>query len=95
MHAIKGGEAPHVIVYSGLHAVCACGSACHEFNLFGHRSTTEIEHSQDRNLLYIALTRATHTLTFLVHRRTQHVQSPFLPIEMVHYARELWTNDSD
>lgn len=79
VHAIKGGEAPHVVLF--------------EFNLFGHRATTDVEYTQDRNLLYIALSRATESLTLLLHRRSQHIQSPFLPIEMVHYARELWTAD--
>lgn len=106
VHAIKGGEAPHVILF--------------EFNTFGYRATTDVEHAQDRrqgsteacskkktpregggwwcrlicdtNLLYIALTRATESLTLLIHRRSQAIQSPFLPIEMVHYARELWNN---
>ena len=79
VHAMKGGEAPHVVLF--------------EFNLFGHRAHSEVEHAQDRNLLYIALTRATESLTLLLHHRTKHVLSPFLPLEMVHYARELWTSD--
>lgn len=43
VHAMKGGEASHVVLF--------------DFQLFGHRATTEVEYAQDRNLLYIALSR--------------------------------------
>jgi superfamily I DNA/RNA helicase len=75
VHAIKGLEFPHVVVY--------------EYNLFGHR-ITDMEHPQEHNLLYIALTRSTSRLTLLLNRRTHRVPSPYLPVELVHHARDLW-----
>lgn len=53
------------------------------------------EHGQEQNLLYIALTRSTDRLTLLMNPRTQRIHSPYLPIELVHYASELWANDAE
>lgn len=61
-----------------------------EYNLFGHQIVGS-EHPQEHNLLYIALTRSTHRLTILLNRHTQRIMSPFLPIELIHYASELWS----
>lgn len=48
------------------------------------------DHPQEHNLLYIALTRSTQSLMLLLNRRTKHIVSPFVPIELVHYAMEMW-----
>ena len=80
VHAVKGQEYRHVILY--------------EYNLFGHQMM-DTDHPQEQNLLYIALTRSTETLTLLMHRRTRAVVSPFLPIEMVHYSTELWREETE
>jgi hypothetical protein len=72
-------EFGHVIVY--------------EYNMMGHQ-TSDADHPQEHNLLYIALTRSTDRITFLMNRRTQRVPSPFLPVELVHYATELWSAET-
>lgn len=77
VHAVKGMEFPHVV--------------CFEYNLFGVQNR-ESEHSQEHNLLYIALTRSTERLTLLLTRRNQRVISPYLPIEMIYYANEMWND---
>lgn len=51
------------------------------------------DHPQEQNLLYIALTRCTRSLTLLMNRRTRNVVSPYLPVEMVHYSTELWEDE--
>jgi DNA helicase II / ATP-dependent DNA helicase PcrA len=79
IHAVKGEEWPHVVI--------------HDFNLFGHGEDTEPT-NQDRNLLYIAITRAKESVTFLLTQRTKHVRSPLLPIDIVHYSGELWCDES-
>ena len=75
IHAVKGEEWPHVVIY--------------DFNLFGHENRDQ-HSNQDRNLLYIAITRAQRTLTFLQSKRTNHIPSPLLPVDIIHYAREMW-----
>ena len=75
IHAVKGEEWPHVVIY--------------DFNLFGHEHNDQSP-NQDRNLLYIAITRAQQTLTFLQSKRTNHIPSPLLPADIVHYARDMW-----
>lgn len=77
IHAVKGEEWPHVVI--------------HDFNLFGQCEDNGPA-NQDRNLLYIAITRAQQSLTFLLTKRTRHVRSHLLPIDIVHYAGELWTD---
>ena len=49
---------------------------------------------QEHNLLYIALTRGTESLTFIVNRRTKRIVSPYLPIEMVYYSMDMWNEDA-
>ena len=78
LRAIKGMEFGHVILY--------------EYNMLGHNAS-ETEHCQEHNLLYIALTRSTDRMTFLMNGRTHRVPSLYLPIELVHYASELWEDD--
>ena len=51
--------------------------------------------TQDRNLLYIAVTRASESLTFLLTDNTMHVASPYLPLDLIHYAGNLWPDDTD
>lgn len=75
IHAVKGEEWPHVVI--------------HDFNLFGQYED-DSHANQDRNLLYIAITRAQQSLTFLQTKRTTHIRSQLLPIDIVHYAKELW-----
>lgn len=62
-------------------------------NLFGHHCM-DSDHPQEHNLLYIALTRSMESLTLLLNRRTKHIVSPFLPIELVHYSMEMWNESS-
>jgi hypothetical protein len=75
VHAVKGEEWPNVIIY--------------DFNLFGHNENGR-HSNQDLNLLYIAITRSQNSLTFLQSKRTSHIPSPLLPVDLVHYAREMW-----
>jgi hypothetical protein len=77
IHAVKGEEWPHVVIY--------------DFNLFGHEHNDQ-HPNQDRNLLYIAITRTQQRLTFLQSKRTNHIPSPLLPADIVHYARDMWCN---
>ena len=76
IHAVKGEEWPHVVI--------------HDFNMFG-KCEENGPATQDRNLLYIAITRAQQSLTFLLNKRTKHIRSHLLPIDIVHYSGELWT----
>ena len=44
---------------------------------------------QEKNLLYIAVTRARQTLTFLMHHTTQHVPSALLPSDIIRCSGHL------
>ena len=73
IHSSKGAEHDHVFLY--------------QYNLIGRSGFPD--DGQERNLLYIAITRARQTLTFLMHHRTQHVPSVFLPSDIIHGSRAL------
>ena len=104
IHSSKGAEHDHVFLY--------------QYNLIGRSGFPD--DGQERNLLYIAITRARRTLTrvyfkrghhwfneisakmrnvgspkyaltltFLMHHRTQHVPSVFLPSDIIHGSRAL------
>ena len=77
-----------------------------EYNLFSHQR--DREHPQDHNLLYIGpgeraltsslgsrcpLTRSQERLTLLLNRCNARVASPFIPLELMHYATELWADE--
>ena len=68
IHASKGAEHDHVVVY--------------QYNLIGGTP----DDGQERNLLYIAVTRARKTLTFLLHGRSQHVPSALLPCDIIQFS---------
>lgn len=55
-----------------------------QYNLIG--SADDV---QERNLLYIAVTRARKTLTFFMHGRSQYVPSAILPSTIIHMSGDL------
>lgn len=61
----------------------------HQYNLLGSDQRPD---EQDRNMLYIAVTRALRSLTFLLTESTQHIPSPLLPLDLIHYAGEMWSS---
>ena len=74
IHGSKGAEHHHVILY--------------QYNLIGGYGPRDDE-QQERNLLYIAVTRARLSLTFLMHNQTEHVQSTLLPPHIISVSRTL------
>lgn len=77
LHSSKGLEYPHVLLLG--------------YNLLGHADPDGL--SQDRNLLYIGITRAQRVLTFVVPEATAHVQSPLLPVDALHYIEHFWQDE--
>jgi superfamily I DNA/RNA helicase len=73
IHGSKGAEHDHVVLY--------------QYNLLG--GGHGVNDAQERNLLYIAVTRARSSLTFLMHKRTQHVPSALLPPDIISVSRTL------
>ena len=55
-----------------------------QYNLIGGP-----EGVQERNLLYIAITRAKKTLTFFMHGKSQYVPSALLPTNIIHMSGHL------
>ena len=79
---------PGQLVLATIHG--AKGAECehivlHQYNLLGNRAPSD----QDRNLLYIAVTRALRSLTFILTDSMREVPSPFLPLDLIHCAGSL------
>ena len=79
IHAAKGAEYNHIM--PGQPQGCDCPSTVHQYQLIGCRRK---EREEDRNLLYIAVTRAMQSLTFLLIKDSRHVQSPYLSDDLIH-----------
>jgi hypothetical protein len=77
IHSAKGCEFGHVILF--------------QYNLLGTEGEPARggrDADQDRNLLYIAVTRAIESLTFLLTSSTCHIASPFLSMHVIERTRD-------
>jgi hypothetical protein len=77
IHSAKGCEFGHVILF--------------QYNLLGTEGEPAArprDADQDRNLLYIAVTRAVESLTFLLTSSTCHIPSPFLSTHVIERTRD-------
>jgi DNA helicase II / ATP-dependent DNA helicase PcrA len=81
IHAVKGLEFAHVAVL--------------DYNLIGLAAGEEGDGAaleQERNLCYVAVTRATHSLAFILSTKCMAVPSAFLARDILHRSAE-WDGD--
>ena len=75
IHAAKGQEFDHVYI--------------HDYNLYGHRHRQlNSEFIQEKNLLYIAITRAIQSISFIKSKRNEFLPSPFLTDDIIYLTQE-------